>query len=93
MITAFLMISADLSRINELAAELAALDSVSEVYSTTGEDDLIVVIRTRSLDALAEVVTREIARLEGIRSTRTDVALRVYSRHDLEAIWDIGAAP
>ena len=41
---------------------------------------------------LADVVTRRIAALPGIDETTTLVAFRAYSRHDLEAIWDIGPA-
>lgn len=90
MVTAFLLISAELRSVNALALALAELRAVSEVYSTTGDDDLVVVLRVRDLDMLAQVITEEIAGLHRIRATRTDVALRVYSRHDLESLWDVG---
>ena len=33
---------------------------------------------------------QEIAGLPGIRGTRTMVAYKAYSRHDLDAIFDVG---
>jgi DNA-binding Lrp family transcriptional regulator len=45
----------------------------------------------RQHEELADVVTRHIARCDGIVATRTLVAFRAYSRHDLEAMFDLGA--
>ena len=50
----------------------------------TGEWDLVAVVRAPTLGRLADVVTVDIAKLEGIRRTETMVAFR-DSRHDLDA--------
>ena len=47
MITAIVLVTCDVSRIPEVAQELAALDGVSEVYSVTGDADLVVMVRVR----------------------------------------------
>ena len=92
MLSAFVLIDAEPSRIADLAVELADTEGVAEVYSVAGESaDLVVVVRVRHHDDLAEVVTRRVVRKEGIRSTRTLVAFKAHSRHDLEAMWDLGA--
>jgi DNA-binding Lrp family transcriptional regulator len=92
MLTAFVHISAEPARIAELGAELAEIPAVSEVYSVTGgQEDLVAIVRVRHHDQLAEVVTGQIACAEGIRNTRTDVAFKVYSRHDLDSLFSIGA--
>ena len=91
MITAFVFVSADPARVADLATELADVDGVSEVYSVTGDEDLIVVLRVREHDDLADVVTRHIAAFPGIRHTRTSIAFRAYSRHDIEAVFNIGS--
>jgi DNA-binding Lrp family transcriptional regulator len=54
--------------------------------------DIVAIVRVRHHDDLADVVTRRIAALPGIEETTTLVAFQAYSRHDLEAIWDIGPA-
>lgn len=92
MLHAFVLIDAEPARIADLAEELTDVEGVAEVYSVAGQDaDIVAVIRVKHHDDLAEVVTRRIAGLEGILATRTLVAFKAYSRHDLEAMWDLGA--
>jgi DNA-binding Lrp family transcriptional regulator len=89
---AFVLIDAEPARIADLAEELADTEGVAEVYSVAGETaDLVVIVRVREHEDLADVVTRRVAGKAGIRSTRTLVAFKAYSRHDLEALWDLGA--
>ncbi len=78
------------SRVAPLAAELAEVDGVAEVYSVAGHADLVAVVRVGRHEELAEVVTRRIHALDGITDTRTLIAFQAYSRHDLEAMWDLG---
>lgn len=93
MLHAFVLIDAEPARIADLAEELTEVDGVAEVYSVAGQDaDIVAIIRVRHHDDLAEVVTRRVAALEGILATRTLVAFKAYSRHDLEAMWDLGSA-
>ncbi|HEX8581241.1 MAG TPA: Lrp/AsnC ligand binding domain-containing protein [Acidimicrobiales bacterium] len=90
MVSAFVLIKAVPARIAALASELAEVDGVAEVYSVSGDEDLVVVVRVRKHEDLADVVTRRIAGHEGILATRTLIAFRSYSRHDLEAMWSLG---
>ena len=91
MVAAFVLIHAEPSRIADLAAELADVEGVAEVYSTAGDADIVAVVRVRHHDDLAEVVTRRITALSGIVDTRTLIAFQAYSRHDLEAMWSVGS--
>jgi DNA-binding Lrp family transcriptional regulator len=89
---AFVLVDAEPSRIGPLAEELAAVDGISEVFSVAGGvADLVAIVRVRRHEELAEIVTGRIAALEGIESTTTLVAFQAYSRHDLEAMWDLGS--
>ena len=90
VIHAFVLINTAPGRVAGLAAELADVEGVAEVYSVAGDHDLVAVVRVRDHDDLAEVVTRRIAKLSGLLSTRTMIAFQVYSRHDLEAMWSVG---
>jgi DNA-binding Lrp family transcriptional regulator len=90
MVNAFVLIDAEPARIADLAAELADVEGVAEVYSVAGDADLIAIIRVRHHDDLADVVTRNIALLPGIVHTRTLIAYQAFSRHDLEAMWALG---
>ena len=93
MIHAFVLVDAEPARIAALAEELAEVEGVAEVYSVAGEADLVAIVRVRHHDDLADVVTRRIAALDGIVHTRTLIAFQAYSRHDLEALWDLGGEP
>ena len=92
MLSAFVFVQAEPSRVAELASELAEIDGVAEVYSVTGDDDLVAIVRVREHEQLADVVTRHIACCDGIEATRTLVAFRAYSRHDLESMFALGEA-
>jgi DNA-binding Lrp family transcriptional regulator len=92
VITAIVLVKAQVDRIPEVAEAIAALDSVSEVYSVTGEFDLIAMVRVRHHDDLADVIPGSINKIQGILSTETHVAFRTYSQHDLEAAFALGVA-
>jgi DNA-binding Lrp family transcriptional regulator len=85
VITAFSLIEARPERIAGLAAELADLDGVYEVYSVAGDVDIVAVIRVKDHDQLAETVTGPMAHLDGIVRTRTLLAFRAYGQRDIAA--------
>ena len=91
MVNAFVLLKVEPARIVDLAAELADLDGVAEVYSVAGEVDLVAILRVRHHDDLAQVVTGHISALPGIIETRTMIAFKAYSRHDLDALWNLGS--
>jgi DNA-binding Lrp family transcriptional regulator len=90
VVTAIVLLKADIHRIPEVAETIAQLPAVSEVYSITGEYDLLAVIRVRAHEELADVIPGALNKVDGITATQTHVAFRTYSRHDLEAAFSIG---
>ncbi|CAB4929475.1 MAG: Lrp/AsnC family transcriptional regulator [Actinobacteria bacterium] len=93
MITAIVMVKAAVDRIPEVAQVLADLDGVSEVYSVTGDADLIALVRVRRHEDLADVIAGRLNKVDGVRETQTHIAFQAYSRHDLEATFDLGVEP
>jgi DNA-binding Lrp family transcriptional regulator len=91
VLTAFVLISAEPARIAPLATELADVDGVAEVYSVTGDPDLVAIVRVRQHDELASVVTENIATKRGVLGTQTLIAFQAFSRHDLEGMWSLGS--
>ncbi|HML52326.1 MAG TPA: Lrp/AsnC ligand binding domain-containing protein [Propionicimonas sp.] len=91
MITAIVFVNANVDSIPEVAQHLADIDGVSEVYSVTGTIDLIALVRVRTIDEVAAVVTEKINKVAGVLETETHVAFRAYSTHDLEAAFAIGS--
>ena len=90
MITAIVFVKADVARIPEVAQAIAALDGVSEVYSVTGQIDLIALIRVRTHEEIAEVVADRLNKVAGVTETETHIAFRAYSQHDLESAFSLG---
>lgn len=90
MLTAVVMIDAEPARIPEIATEVAEVAGVSEVYSVTGEVDLIAMVRVREHEQLADVIADRISKVEGVLRTQTYIAFRAYSQHDLETAFDLG---
>lgn len=90
MITAIVLIDCASDSIPEVAEALANLDGVSEVYSVTGDTDLIAMVRVAEFDQVAEVIAGGISKVPGVVGTDTHIAFRAYSRHDLESAFSIG---
>jgi DNA-binding Lrp family transcriptional regulator len=83
MVTAIVFIKADVARIPEVAEQLAAIDGVSEVYSVTGDDDLVALLHSNDTEQVARLVTEQISTLDGILDTRTLIAFRQYDPADI----------
>ena len=90
MITAIVLVQADVDRIPEVAQEIADLDGVTEVYSVAGDADLIAMVRVREHDQLADVIADRLNKVTGVRGTATHIAFRTYSSHDLESAFSLG---
>ena len=93
MVTAIVLVRAEIQRIPEVAEMIAQIPEVSEVYSVTGEFDLVAMVRVRSHEELADVIPGGLNKVPGVSHTETHIAFRTYSRHDLEAAFSLGLAP
>jgi DNA-binding Lrp family transcriptional regulator len=91
MTHAVVLIKAERGALATLGERLADVNGVAEAYSVTGEWDFVAMLRVGEHDELAEAVTGRLASLDGIVDTYTMVAFQVFSRHDLEALFSVGA--
>jgi DNA-binding Lrp family transcriptional regulator len=90
MLTAIVHIDTEAARIPEVAAQIADIPGVSEVYSVTGEVDLIALVRVREHEELADIIADHLSKIEGVLHTQTYIAFRTYSRHDLDQAFALG---
>ncbi|MFZ5905886.1 MAG: Lrp/AsnC family transcriptional regulator [Nitrospirota bacterium] len=90
MVTSIILMNVERSKINETAEQLAAIPGISEVYSVSGNYDLIALVRVQTNEALADLVTKNLVEIKSILATETMLAFKAYSRHDLEAMFSIG---
>ena len=69
MITTIVLIRAEPSRVPHVAQRLAGAEGVSEVYSVSGEWDLVAIVRVSEYEQIAHVVTEVFPTVEGIQRT------------------------
>ncbi len=91
MVTAILLMNINRGQVPQTATRLAETPGISEVYSVGGRFDLVAVIRVPDNDTMADLVTRQLAGIEGIAHTETLLAFQSFSRHDLESMFSIGS--
>lgn len=90
MITALVEIDVERGQVASTAEQIVNIDGVAEVWSVTGEHDLIALLKLREYDQLADVVAAQIAAMPAVLRTKTMLAFKVYSPQELEEAWNIG---
>ncbi|MDP2982365.1 MAG: Lrp/AsnC ligand binding domain-containing protein [Candidatus Latescibacter sp.] len=90
MVTAMVLLTVEREKINQVAEGIAELEGISEVYSVGGRYDLVAIIRVPNNEKMAELVTGSLLKIEGIKTSETLLAFKVYSKHDLESMFAIG---
>lgn len=93
MVTAIVLIKAEVASIPETAEAIAQIPAVTEVYSVTGEFDLVAIVRVRAHEQLGDVIPGTLNKVSGVTHTETHIAFRTYSRHDLEGAFSLGYSP
>ncbi|MBU0663492.1 MAG: Lrp/AsnC ligand binding domain-containing protein [Proteobacteria bacterium] len=92
MVTSIILINAERTKINKVAEQIAAMDGISEVYSVSGNYDLIAIARVASNEDLADLVTNKLLTIDSIVKSETMLAFKAFSRHDLDGMFQIGMA-
>jgi DNA-binding Lrp family transcriptional regulator len=91
MVSAVILLVVEKNKVNEVAERLVELEGITEVYSVAGQYDLVAVARVRNNEGIADAVTNQMLKIDGIIRSETLIAFRVFSRYDLERIFSIGA--
>ena len=91
MVTSIVLINCERARINDVSQKLLTFDGVTEVFSVAGQYDLVAILRVRTNEQIAELVTEKILGVGGISRTETLIAFKVFSKYDLENMFSIGA--
>jgi DNA-binding Lrp family transcriptional regulator len=89
MVAAVVLIRAQREHIPSAARAVADIEGVAEVYSVSGDWDLVAIVRVPEWERIAEVVTEKLAQVSGIERTTTLVAFRVFSKKDLAGAFDV----
>lgn len=83
MPTAYVLINCDLGSEDDIIKELKKLPEIVEVSGVFGVYDIIVRIRSDSMDKLREVVTWNVRRIDKVRSTLTMMVIEGQGDKDI----------
>ena len=92
MITAIIQIRCSRELIPQTAEMIAELPGIAEVYSVSGDYDLMAILKVKTFDEIAGSVTEQMVKIPGIVRTNTISAFRVYSKTDKEAGFTLGGS-
>jgi len=90
MTTAIVLINAERTKLSQVGEKLAEIQGITEVYSVGGRVDFVAIIRLPNNEALADLVTEQLTKVEGIVKTETMVAFRAISKFDIASMFEIG---
>ncbi len=71
MVSAYVLINCDIGSEEDVISHLKTIDGVKEVHGTFGVYDIIAEIESDNKETLRDTITREIRKIERIRSTLT----------------------
>lgn len=71
MPTAFVLISAEISKMESVLEELKKINAVKEAYMLYGVYDVIAKVEADTMEKLKEIITWQVRRLEKVQSTQT----------------------
>ena len=75
MPTAYVLINCDLGSEEEIIREIKKLSEVIEVSGVYGVYDIVVKIRSDTMDKLRETITWHVRRIDKVRSTLTMIVI------------------
>ena len=90
MVSTIVLINVEPNKVNQVAQQLTDIQGVSEVFSVAGRYDLVAVLRVRTNDELATLVTEKMLAVPGITNSETLIAFKVFSKYDLERMFMVG---
>lgn len=67
----FVLVDTEVDKVKSVLDEIRGMDNVAEAYSVAGERDIIVKAEAESFKEVAEAVTKEIHKIDGIKETVT----------------------
>jgi DNA-binding Lrp family transcriptional regulator len=79
MQTIFIMVKCDLGKAYQVADEAVAVEHVSEVYSTSGQYDLLMKCYLDDKTDIGHFVTSQIQTLAGVKDTFTLITFKAFT--------------
>ena len=82
MPTAIVLLKIDHKRVTGTAEKILDIRDVTDVYSISGRHDLLVIVKSASIDKIEAVITDELLKTEGIVESETMFAFRSLDKRE-----------
>ena len=69
MVTFIILINTERTKVNSVAEAMVNLEQVSEVFSVSGNYDLVAIVRAKNNEDLADLVTEQLLGIDVIEET------------------------
>lgn len=76
MHSAFILMNAELGKESSIVDQLKKISHVKEVHPVYGVYDVLMIIESESMEDLREIITSQIRKLDGIKSTLTMIIVK-----------------
>ncbi len=77
LVEAYVLITATIGKVRQVARELQRIKGVREVRVVTGPYDIIVFVEAKSLDILSSTVVEDIHKVKGVVDTNTAIVVEI----------------
>ena len=78
MVTAFALINVLKGKLPQVVRQLGEIDEVVEIHSVSGRYDILAKVQVEEYEHMSEVATEKIHAIDGIASTETIMAFKMY---------------
>ena len=68
---AFVLVDAEVDRVKDILRKIREIENVAEAYTVAGERDIILKAEADGFKEVAEAVTKQVHKIEGIEDTMT----------------------
>lgn len=77
MVRAYILITAAIGKVKQVASELGRIRDIKSVNVVTGPYDIIAFVETKDMNTLSKAVVEGIHRVKGVVDTNTAIVIEV----------------
>ncbi len=77
MVQAYILITAAIGKVKQVAKEVKKIQDVKEVHVVTGPYDIIAYVDTKSVDTLSKAVVEGTHKVKGVVDTNTAIVIDI----------------
>jgi Lrp/AsnC family leucine-responsive transcriptional regulator len=77
-ILAFIDLFVDSPHVDDVVTSLKEFKNIFEIYEVTGEFDIVILVKTKDIEELRDLLKNKIMKIQGIKSTVSSIVLKSH---------------